>query len=117
MGQLPPGAVRLIETATEARELSPRDSAKLAYVTQTTLSLDDTAEIVGILKSRFPTIAGPVKEDICYATTNRQNAVKAIAGRCEALIVVGSPKSSNSMRLVEVGERAGCPTSILVERA
>jgi 4-hydroxy-3-methylbut-2-en-1-yl diphosphate reductase len=117
MGQLPDGAVRLIETADDAHTFSPRDSANLAYVTQTTLSLDDTSEIVAVLNARFPGIAGPVKEDICYATTNRQNAVKAIAGRCDALVVVGSPKSSNSLRLVEVGERFGCRVSLLVERA
>lgn len=117
MGQLPDGAVRLIETADEAKAFSPRDSSKLAFVTQTTLSLDDTAEIVGILQSRFPQISGPVKEDICYATTNRQGAVKAIAKRCDALVVVGSPKSSNSLRLVEVGERDGCGISILVQCA
>lgn len=117
MGQLPEGAVHLVETADDARAFAPADPARLAYVTQTTLSIDDTTEIVEILKTRFPAISGPVKEDICYATTNRQNSVKAIAGRIDALIVVGSPKSSNSMRLVEVAERAGCPTSLLVERA
>ncbi len=117
MGQLPDGAVRLLETAEDARTFEPVDPARLAYVTQTTLSLDDTAEIVAILKARFPAIAGPIKEDICYATTNRQHAVKAIANRVEALIVVGSPKSSNSQRLVEVAERAGCPIAMLVERA
>ena len=117
MGQLPDGAVVLIETAEEARHFAPRDAAKLAYVTQTTLSIDDTAEIVAILKQRFPDIAGPVKEDICYATTNRQHSVKAIADRVQALIVVGSPKSSNSLRLVEVAERSGCETAVLIERA
>lgn len=117
MGQLPAGTVTLIETAGEARAFNPQNPDKLAYVTQTTLSLDDTAEIVGILKQRFPGIAGPVKEDICYATTNRQNAVKAIAGKVDCLIVVGSPKSSNSLRLVEVAERSGCRNSFLVERA
>lgn len=117
MGQLPDGAIHLIETADEARSYAPRDDNKLAFVTQTTLSLDDTAEIVAVLKSRFPGIAGPVKEDICYATTNRQNAVKAIASQVDGLVVVGGPKSSNSLRLVEVGERAGCALSILVERA
>lgn len=117
MGQLPDGAIQLIETAEDARAYQPRDSHNLAFVTQTTLSLDDTAEIVAILRERFPAIAGPVKEDICYATTNRQNAVKAIAGRVDALIVVGGPHSSNSLRLVEVAERAGCPFSVLVERA
>ncbi len=117
MGQLPEGAVFLIETAADARAFIPRDAAKLAYVTQTTLSLDDTAEIVSVLKNRFPEIAGPVKEDICYATTNRQNSVKAIAQRIDGMIVVGSPKSSNSLRLVEVAERAGCAAAVLVERA
>ncbi|MEQ1652647.1 MAG: 4-hydroxy-3-methylbut-2-enyl diphosphate reductase [Hyphomicrobium sp.] len=117
MGQLPDGAVHLLETAEDARAYAPKDAAKLAYVTQTTLSLDDTAEIVAILKERFPAISGPVKEDICYATTNRQHAVKAIAGKVEAVIVVGSPKSSNSLRLVEVAERSGCPISLLIERA
>ncbi|MGQ0456419.1 MAG: 4-hydroxy-3-methylbut-2-enyl diphosphate reductase [Hyphomicrobium sp.] len=117
IGQLPPGAVNLIETANEARAYAPRDAQALAFVTQTTLSLDDTAEIVGVLKARFPDIAGPVKEDICYATTNRQNAVKAIAGAVEGMIVVGGPKSSNSLRLVEVAERAGCKVAVLVERA
>ena len=97
LGQLPDGAIHLIESADEARSFVPRDAANLAYVTQTTLSLDDTAEIVEILKARFPEIGGPVKEDICYATTNRQNAVKAIATRIDGLIVVGGPKSSNSL--------------------
>ena len=117
MGQLPEGVVRLLETAQNARTFSPRDPARLAYVTQTTLSVDDTEEIVAILKQRFPAIVGPHKEDICYATTNRQAAVKAIAGRCERLIVVGAPNSSNSRRLVEVAERAGCAKAILVQRA
>ncbi len=117
MGQLPDGAVTLIETAGEARAFEPANPEKLAYVTQTTLSIDDTAEIVQILKVRFPAIAGPIKEDICYATTNRQNAVKAIAQRVDCLIVVGSPRSSNSMRLVEVAERAGCRDAFLIERA
>ncbi|MCB1485084.1 MAG: 4-hydroxy-3-methylbut-2-enyl diphosphate reductase, partial [Hyphomicrobiaceae bacterium] len=117
MGQLPPGAVMLVETAGDARAFSPESPDKLAYVTQTTLSIDDTAEIVGILRARFPSIAGPVKEDICYATTNRQNAVKAIAGKVDCLIVVGSPQSSNSLRLVEVAERSGCQNAFLLERA
>mgnify|MGYP000170233247 FL=1 len=117
MGQLPAGAVTLIETVGDARAFTPQDPGKLAYVTQTTLSIDDTAEIVAILKNRFPGIAGPVKEDICYATTNRQNAVKAIAGKVDCLIVVGSPQSSNSLRLVEVAERAGCRNAFLLERA
>ena len=117
MGQLPTGAVALVETAANARAFRPRDPAKLAYVTQTTLSLDDTAEIVGILKERFPAIVGPHKEDICYATTNRQEAVKRVAPRVDAMIVVGAPNSSNSQRLREVAERAGCRTAALVQRA
>lgn len=117
MGQLPPGAVRLIETVAHAREVSPRDSRKLAFVTQTTLSVDDTAEIVAVLRSRFPDIVGPHKEDICYATTNRQAAVKVIAPRIACLLVVGSPQSSNSLRLVEVAKRAGCPMARLIEGA
>jgi 4-hydroxy-3-methylbut-2-enyl diphosphate reductase len=117
MGQLPPGAVTLVETLADARAFTPRDPERLAYVTQTTLSVDDTAAIVAVLKERFPSIAAPHKEDICYATTNRQTAVKAIAGRCQHLIVVGAPNSSNSMRLVEVAERAGCPDAMLIERA
>jgi 4-hydroxy-3-methylbut-2-enyl diphosphate reductase len=117
MGQLPKDAVALVETAADARALAPRDPAKLAYVTQTTLSLDDTAEIVGILKARFPAIVGPHKEDICYATTNRQEAVKRVAPRVDAMIVVGAPNSSNSQRLREVAERAGCRVAALVQRA
>jgi 4-hydroxy-3-methylbut-2-en-1-yl diphosphate reductase len=117
MGQLPDGAVHLIETVAEARAFTPRDPDKLAFVTQTTLSVDDTAEIVGVLKARFPAMLGPPKEDICYATTNRQAAVKAIAPRLDWLFVVGSPQSSNSLRLVEVALRAGCAKARLVERA
>jgi len=117
MGQLPDGAVRLIETAQDAEVFSPRDPQKLAFVTQTTLSVDDTAEIVAILRRRFPAIAGPHKEDICYATTNRQEAVKAIAPRADAVLIIGAPNSSNSMRLVEVAERAGCAYAALVQRA
>jgi len=117
MGQLPPGAITLVETADDARAFQPRDASRLAYVTQTTLSVDDTAEIVAVLHARFPNIDGPVKEDICYATTNRQTAVKAIAPRIERLIVVGAPNSSNSMRLVEVAEKSGCPQARLVQTA
>ncbi len=117
MGQLPDGAVRLIETVEQARAFAPRDPAKLAFVTQTTLSVDDTADIVGVLQDRFPSIVGPPKEDICYATTNRQAAVKAIAGKIACLLVVGSPQSSNSLRLVEVARRAGCADAFLIERA
>jgi 4-hydroxy-3-methylbut-2-enyl diphosphate reductase len=116
-GQLPPGAVTLIETAADAEAFAPRDPERLAYVTQTTLSVDDTAGIVAILKRRFPAIAGPKKEDICYATTNRQVAVKAIAGKVDLVLVVGAPNSSNSLRLVEVAERAGCPKAVLIQRA
>lgn len=117
MGQLPEGAVVLVETLADARAFVPKDSAKLAYVTQTTLSLDDTAEIVEDLKRRFPAIVGPHKEDICYATTNRQEAVKRVAPTVEAMIVVGAPNSSNSQRLREVAERAGCRHAALVQRA
>jgi 4-hydroxy-3-methylbut-2-enyl diphosphate reductase len=117
LGQLPPGAAALIETVEDAHRFTPRQADRLAYITQTTLSIDDTAAIVAILKARFPAIVGPRKEDICYATTNRQEAVKAIAGRCDRLIVVGAPNSSNSLRLVEVAERAGCPQALLVQRA
>jgi 4-hydroxy-3-methylbut-2-en-1-yl diphosphate reductase len=117
MGQLPEGAVRLIETAADARAFVPRDPDKLAFVTQTTLSVDDTAEIVAILNDRFPGIAGPMKEDICYATTNRQAAVKTIAPRLDCLLVIGAPNSSNSVRLVEVAERAGCTNALLIQRA
>jgi 4-hydroxy-3-methylbut-2-en-1-yl diphosphate reductase len=117
MGQLPDGAVTLIETLSDVARIVPRDPAKLAFVTQTTLSVDDTAEIVAALKARFPAIAGPHKEDICYATTNRQDAVKAIANRAERMLVVGAPNSSNSLRLVEVAKRAGCGDAALVQRA
>ncbi|MEQ1867111.1 MAG: 4-hydroxy-3-methylbut-2-enyl diphosphate reductase [Micropepsaceae bacterium] len=117
MGQLEPGAVKLIETVADAEAFAPADPSRLAYITQTTLSVDDTAEIVGVLKARFPMIAVPHKEDICYATTNRQEAVKAIAPRADVLLVIGAPNSSNSMRLVEVAERAGVRASALVQRA
>ena len=117
MGQLPDGAVKLIETAEQARAFQPSDPDALAYITQTTLSVDDTNEIVAILRERFPKIVGPHKEDICYATTNRQAAVKAIAAKCQAMIVVGAQNSSNSKRLVEVAVNAGCPTALLLQRA
>ena len=117
MGQLPKGAVTLIETLADAVAFTPRDAEKLAYVTQTTLSIDDTAELVALLKRRFPAIVAPHKEDICYATTNRQEAVKRVAPRVDAMIVVGAPNSSNSLRLKEVAERAGCPHAALVQRA
>jgi 4-hydroxy-3-methylbut-2-en-1-yl diphosphate reductase len=117
MGQLPAGAVVLIETVDDAEALSVRDPAKLAYITQTTLSVDDTADIISALRKRFPAVQGPVKEDICYATTNRQEAVKSIAEKIDLLLVVGAPNSSNSKRLVEVGEKNGCPRGLLVQRA
>jgi len=117
MGQLPPGAVTLVETVSDVASLEPRDAGKLAYITQTTLSVDDTAGIVEALRARFPKIVGPHKEDICYATTNRQQAVKEIAHGCDAVLVIGAPNSSNSMRLVEVAEREGCPYAALVQRA
>lgn len=117
LGQLPDGAISLVETVEEAERFQPADPDNLAYITQTTLSVDDTADIVAALKRRFPKISGPHKEDICYATTNRQQAVKAIAADCDALMVIGSPNSSNSMRLVEVACRAGCENSMLVPRA
>ncbi len=117
MGQLPDGEVLLVEVAADVANLDPRDPDKLAYITQTTLSVDDTIEIVDALKSRFPAIVGPHKEDICYATTNRQEAVKAVAPKIDALLVIGAPNSSNSKRLVEVGKTAGCSYSQLVQRA
>jgi len=117
MGQLPPGEVLLVETVADVATVAPRDPARLAFVTQTTLSVDDTADIVAALQARFPAIIGPHKEDICYATTNRQEAVKAMAPLCDAMLVVGAPNSSNSRRLVEVGTRDGCGYSQLVQRA
>ena len=117
MGQLPPGAVLLVETPADVATLTPRDPERLAYITQTTLSVDDTAEVVAALRARFPAITGPHKEDICYATTNRQEAVKAMAPKVDALLVIGAPNSSNSQRLVEVGRRAGCGYAQLVQRA
>jgi len=107
MGQLPEGAVALIETVADAEAFQPRDPANVAFVTQTTLSVDDTADIVAALRARFPAIAAPHKEDICYATTNRQEAVKRVASEAEVLLVLGSANSSNSVRLAEVGRRAG----------
>tara|TARA_B110000908_G_scaffold160398_1_gene203586 strand:- start:2298 stop:3257 length:960 start_codon:yes stop_codon:yes gene_type:complete len=117
MGQLPDGEVLLVETPENVENVVVRDPDQLAYVTQTTLSVDDTADIVAALKHRFPKIVGPHKEDICYATTNRQEAVKAMAPKCDAILVVGAPNSSNSKRLVEVGARAGCKYAQLVQRA
>ncbi|MFN8723679.1 MAG: 4-hydroxy-3-methylbut-2-enyl diphosphate reductase [Rhodospirillales bacterium] len=117
MGQLPPGAVLLVEDADDVAALTVEDPSNLAFCTQTTLSVDDTAGIVAALQARFPDIAGPKREDICYATTNRQAAVKAIAPKADALLVIGAPNSSNSMRLVEVAKAYGCTRSILVQRA
>jgi len=117
MGQLPQGEVILVEDAADVARIDVRDPAKLAFVTQTTLSIDDTAETVAALQQRFPSIVGPHKEDICYATTNRQLAVKEVAPKVDALLVVGAPNSSNSKRLVEVAAKAGCQYSQLVQRA
>ncbi|WP_422075370.1 4-hydroxy-3-methylbut-2-enyl diphosphate reductase [Tranquillimonas rosea] len=117
MGQLPDGEVLLVETPEDVAGLEVRDPEKLAFITQTTLSIDDTVHIVDALRQRFPSIIGPHKEDICYATTNRQEAVKAMAPRADAMLVIGAPNSSNSKRLVEVGANAGCRYSQLVQRA
>ncbi|WP_334128119.1 4-hydroxy-3-methylbut-2-enyl diphosphate reductase [Sneathiella sp.] len=118
MGQLAEGEITLIETAEEARAFQQKQPGKtLAYLTQTTLSVDETRDIVNILRERFPGIGAPKKEDICYATTNRQAAVKILAGRCDGMLVIGAPNSSNSMRLVEVAEKSGCRDVALVQRA
>ncbi|APG45775.1 4-hydroxy-3-methylbut-2-enyl diphosphate reductase [Phaeobacter porticola] len=117
MGQLPDGEVLLVETPDDVATVKVRDPDTLAYVTQTTLSVDDTKDIVAALQARFPNIVGPHKEDICYATTNRQEAVKEVAPKADALLVVGAPNSSNSRRLVEVGAKAGCQYAQLVQRA
>jgi 4-hydroxy-3-methylbut-2-en-1-yl diphosphate reductase len=117
MGQLPEGAVRLVETVAEAEKFAPPAGARLAYITQTTLSVDDTADIIAVLKRRFPSIVAPHKEDICYATTNRQEAMKRVAPRAQTVLVIGAPNSSNSMRLVEVARRAGAKHAMLIQRA
>ncbi|MGD9980909.1 MAG: 4-hydroxy-3-methylbut-2-enyl diphosphate reductase [Hyphomonadaceae bacterium] len=117
MGQLPAGAITLLETVEDAERFEPRDPGKLSFVTQTTLSVDDTAEMVSVLQRRFPAIAAPHKEDICYATTNRQEAMKAMAAQADLVLVIGSPKSSNSVRLVEVAKRAGARDARLVGSA
>ncbi len=117
LGQLPPGAITLVETPEDVATLDPPDAENLAFVTQTTLSVDDTREVIVALKARFPAIVGPHTQDICYATTNRQEAVKRISPLVDAVIVVGSPNSSNSQRLREVAERAGCPVARLIPRA
>ena len=115
MGQLPPGSVTLIETVEDARAYLPRDPANVAFATQTTLSVDDTSAIVEVLKDRFPDIAAPRKDDICYATTNRQEAVKQLAAGCDLVLVIGSPNSSNSLRLVEVALRGGARAARLID--
>jgi 4-hydroxy-3-methylbut-2-en-1-yl diphosphate reductase len=117
MGQLPPGSMTLVQDVEEARAVIPADPHRLAFITQTTLSVDDTAEIVSVLRARFPDIEGPKREDICYATTNRQAAVKAIAEDCDLLLVIGSANSSNSQRLREVAERTGAPRALLLPNA
>ncbi len=117
MGQLPEGAVKLVESVEDAKTFQPSNPDNLTYITQTTLSVDDTKEIVEVLRSRFPSITGPHKDDICYATTNRQAAVKTIAERCDTMIVVGAPNSSNSKRLVEVAQISGCSRASLVQCA
>ncbi|OYX25033.1 MAG: 4-hydroxy-3-methylbut-2-enyl diphosphate reductase [Rhodobacterales bacterium 32-66-7] len=117
MGQLPPGEVLLVETVADVARLQVRDPERLAFITQTTLSVDDTAEIAAALQARFPAIRAPAHDDICYATTNRQAAVKAMALMIDALLVIGAPNSSNSRRLVEVGSTAGCPYAMLIQRA
>ena len=115
MGQLPNGSIKLVETKSDVENLKVDNFKKpLAYITQTTLSVDDTAEIINALKNKFPEIKGPIKEDICYATTNRQSAVKEIASKCDLFFVVGSRNSSNSVRLVEVAKKAGCKNSQLM---
>lgn len=117
MGQLPPGEVLLVETVADVPRLVVRDPGRLAFITQTTLSVDDTADIAAALKARFPAIVAPAHDDICYATTNRQAAVKAMAPKVDAILVIGAPNSSNSKRLVEVGRAAGCGYAQLVQRA
>lgn len=117
MGQVPDGAMLLVETVADAEAVAPADPDTVAYVTQTTLSVDETADILDVLRRRFPKLAGPRKEDICYATTNRQEAVKQLAPQVDAVMVLGAPNSSNSKRLVEVARKAGCARAVLVQRA
>jgi 4-hydroxy-3-methylbut-2-en-1-yl diphosphate reductase len=117
MGQLPAGAIVLVESVADATRIALDEAEELAYITQTTLSIEDTHAIIAVLKARFPRLHGPKHEDICYATTNRQDAVKAIARRCDRLLVVGAPNSSNSVRLVEVARHGGCPQAALIGRA
>jgi 4-hydroxy-3-methylbut-2-enyl diphosphate reductase len=115
LGQLPPGAIHLVETLSDAAALDLPPDAEVAFVTQTTLAVDDTAEVIAALRHRLPNLIAPRKEDICYATTNRQNAVKAIAERCDAMVVIGAPNSSNSVRLTEVAQQSGCRHAVLVQ--
>jgi 4-hydroxy-3-methylbut-2-enyl diphosphate reductase len=117
MGQLPEGAMTLVESIEDARSVVPPTDAPLAYATQTTLSVDETADIIAALQARFPTIVGPAREDICYATTNRQHAVRDIATDCDYILVLGAPSSSNSRRLVETAQRAGCENAALIQDA
>jgi 4-hydroxy-3-methylbut-2-enyl diphosphate reductase len=117
LGQLPEGAISLVQSSEEAEDFVPPVTGPLAFVTQTTLSVDDTEEIVSVLRRRFPAIAGPHREDICYATTNRQDAMKRIAPRADLVLVIGAPNSSNSVRLVEVALRAGAGNALLIQRA
>ncbi|MBO6561775.1 MAG: 4-hydroxy-3-methylbut-2-enyl diphosphate reductase [Nisaea sp.] len=117
MGQVPEGTITLVETRADAETVTFEGDPDLAFITQTTLSVDDTAEIVSVLQSRFPKMVAPAKEDICYATTNRQEAVKAIAERCDGMVVIGAPNSSNSKRLVEVARTRGCEKALLIQRA
>ena len=117
MGQVPDGTITLVETRADAETVSFEGDPDLSFITQTTLSVDDTAEIVAVLQRRFPKMIGPAKEDICYATTNRQEAVKAIAERCDGMVVIGAPNSSNSKRLVEVAKVRGCDKALLIQRA
>ena len=117
IGQLPKGAITLVETEADIAALTPADPTHLAFITQTTLSVDDTGELVAALRRRFPAIDGPRKEDICYATTNRQQAIKQIARHADLVLIIGAPNSSNSVRLVEVAERAGAKRAVLIENA
>ncbi len=117
LGQLPAGSILLVQSEADAETVEPDDREALAYITQTTLSVDDTASIVAILRRRFPDIRGPHRQDICYATTNRQEAVKAIAGRCDRMLVIGAGNSSNSVRLVEVARASGARDAVLIAGA
>lgn len=114
LGQVEDGNIHLVETIEDAKNINPEDPNHIAYVTQTTLAVDDTEEIINVLKERFPKISSPQKEDICYATTNRQSAIKNIAQKCDAIIVIGALNSSNSVRLMEVAQKAGCQKVFLI---